>query len=217
MPKPRPAAPAEAKTQLPPELGGPKGPEPTRYGDWERKGIAVRLLESASRASSLPAARRTSARPGLDMGGEFLADARHKAPASPPHNPAHCPPGRWRSDRPHRAAARFWAPGLRLASSTSLRSATDAPPGWVASQSQCRGSRVTSRAVTPSLGRPGLGASSVGRKAGIDIDHPAGLQVEDQGAGHAGWDRPRPGCRWRSGQSRKRRNSACTIFIRVKY
>ena len=22
------------------ELGGPKGPEPTRYGDWERKGIA---------------------------------------------------------------------------------------------------------------------------------------------------------------------------------
>lgn len=30
---------AQAKTQLPPELGGPKGPEPTRYGDWERKGI----------------------------------------------------------------------------------------------------------------------------------------------------------------------------------
>ena len=29
----------EAKPQLPPELGGPKGPEPTRYGDWERKGI----------------------------------------------------------------------------------------------------------------------------------------------------------------------------------
>jgi hypothetical protein len=27
--------------QLPPELGGPKGLEPTRYGDWERKGIAV--------------------------------------------------------------------------------------------------------------------------------------------------------------------------------
>jgi hypothetical protein len=31
----------EAKTQLPPENGGPKGPEPTRFGDWERKGIAV--------------------------------------------------------------------------------------------------------------------------------------------------------------------------------
>ena len=31
----------EDKAQLPPELGGPKGPEPTRYGDWERKGIAV--------------------------------------------------------------------------------------------------------------------------------------------------------------------------------
>jgi hypothetical protein len=24
---------------LPPEEGGPKGPEPSRYGDWERKGI----------------------------------------------------------------------------------------------------------------------------------------------------------------------------------
>jgi hypothetical protein len=29
----------EAKAKLPPELGGPKGPEPTRYSDWERKGI----------------------------------------------------------------------------------------------------------------------------------------------------------------------------------
>jgi hypothetical protein len=31
----------EAKAQLPVEHGGPKGPEPTRFGDWERKGIAV--------------------------------------------------------------------------------------------------------------------------------------------------------------------------------
>ncbi len=31
----------ELAKQLPPELGGPKGPEPTRFGDWERKGIAV--------------------------------------------------------------------------------------------------------------------------------------------------------------------------------
>jgi hypothetical protein len=31
------AAQAERKA----ELGGPKGPEPTRFGDWERKGIAV--------------------------------------------------------------------------------------------------------------------------------------------------------------------------------
>jgi hypothetical protein len=23
----------------PREIGGPKGPEPTRYGDWERKGL----------------------------------------------------------------------------------------------------------------------------------------------------------------------------------
>ena len=28
-------------TDLPPELGGRDGPEPVRYGDWEKKGIAV--------------------------------------------------------------------------------------------------------------------------------------------------------------------------------
>ena len=27
--------------ERPRELGGPSGPEPTRYGDWERKGICV--------------------------------------------------------------------------------------------------------------------------------------------------------------------------------
>lgn len=32
-------APAAA-VPLPKELNGPKGPEPTRYGDWESKGIA---------------------------------------------------------------------------------------------------------------------------------------------------------------------------------
>lgn len=31
---------AEA-TRRPVELGGRKGPDPTRYGDWEAKGIAV--------------------------------------------------------------------------------------------------------------------------------------------------------------------------------
>ena len=30
---------AAAQAALPPEIGGPSGPEPTRYGDWERKGI----------------------------------------------------------------------------------------------------------------------------------------------------------------------------------
>lgn len=30
----------DTATELPREIGGPKGPEPTRYGDWERKGIA---------------------------------------------------------------------------------------------------------------------------------------------------------------------------------
>ncbi len=32
-----PAAPA-ARPAMPPEIGGPSGPEPTRYGDWEHKG-----------------------------------------------------------------------------------------------------------------------------------------------------------------------------------
>ena len=32
---------AEAVVARPAEEGGPAGPEPTRFGDWERKGIAV--------------------------------------------------------------------------------------------------------------------------------------------------------------------------------
>ena len=31
---------AEAEKNRPREFNGPKGPEPTRYGDWENKGIA---------------------------------------------------------------------------------------------------------------------------------------------------------------------------------
>lgn len=32
----------QAKAQeLPKELGGRDGPEPVRYGDWEKKGIAI--------------------------------------------------------------------------------------------------------------------------------------------------------------------------------
>jgi len=30
----------EKETAPAKEVGGPKGPEPTRYGDWEKKGIA---------------------------------------------------------------------------------------------------------------------------------------------------------------------------------
>ncbi len=32
---------AEAEGDLAPEHGGPTGPEPTRYGDWEKKGLAI--------------------------------------------------------------------------------------------------------------------------------------------------------------------------------
>ena len=31
----------DIQAQLPPEKGGQEGPEPTRYGDWEKKGIAI--------------------------------------------------------------------------------------------------------------------------------------------------------------------------------
>ncbi len=32
---------ADKEPPLPKELGGRDGPEPVRYGDWEKKGIAV--------------------------------------------------------------------------------------------------------------------------------------------------------------------------------
>ncbi|QLH40369.1 MAG: DUF1674 domain-containing protein [Defluviicoccus sp.] len=32
---------AQPSADLTEELGGPKGPEPTRFGDWERKGRCI--------------------------------------------------------------------------------------------------------------------------------------------------------------------------------
>lgn len=32
---------ADAKPPPPTELGGRNGPEPVRYGDWEKKGLAI--------------------------------------------------------------------------------------------------------------------------------------------------------------------------------
>lgn len=37
-PAPAPEAPKPAPVPMPKEIGGPAGPEPTRYGDWEQKG-----------------------------------------------------------------------------------------------------------------------------------------------------------------------------------
>jgi hypothetical protein len=40
-PETKPETPQDTKPaqpSLPKEIGGPKGPEPTRYGDWERNG-----------------------------------------------------------------------------------------------------------------------------------------------------------------------------------
>jgi hypothetical protein len=36
--QPQPQEPTPATPALPKEIGGPTGPEPTRYGDWERNG-----------------------------------------------------------------------------------------------------------------------------------------------------------------------------------
>ena len=40
-PAPKSRNTADPKEKRPKEIGGPAGPEPTRYGDWERKGICV--------------------------------------------------------------------------------------------------------------------------------------------------------------------------------
>ncbi|MES2710577.1 MAG: succinate dehydrogenase assembly factor 4 [Pseudomonadota bacterium] len=37
-PPPAPRAEKPAPPPMPKEVDGPKGPEPTRYGDWEQKG-----------------------------------------------------------------------------------------------------------------------------------------------------------------------------------
>ena len=37
-PAPEDKAPAKPEVKRPKEIGGPKGPEPTRYGDWEVNG-----------------------------------------------------------------------------------------------------------------------------------------------------------------------------------
>ncbi|MEA1675406.1 DUF1674 domain-containing protein [Nitrospirillum sp. BR 11163] len=38
QPTPEPGKAEAAKPETVREIGGPTGPEPTRYGDWERKG-----------------------------------------------------------------------------------------------------------------------------------------------------------------------------------
>jgi hypothetical protein len=38
VPAPQDTPPVDPSAKMPIEIGGPKGPEPTRYGDWEQKG-----------------------------------------------------------------------------------------------------------------------------------------------------------------------------------
>ncbi|HEY1992452.1 MAG TPA: DUF1674 domain-containing protein, partial [Gammaproteobacteria bacterium] len=39
--EPLPGTSAPDPSQKPKEIGGPKGPEPTRYGDWEKNGRCI--------------------------------------------------------------------------------------------------------------------------------------------------------------------------------
>jgi len=39
--EPQPLPAAEKQPERPREIGGPKGPEPTRYHDWERNGRCI--------------------------------------------------------------------------------------------------------------------------------------------------------------------------------
>ena len=43
LPETQPASPVEqgVAPKQPKEIGGPKGPEPTRYGDWEKNGRCI--------------------------------------------------------------------------------------------------------------------------------------------------------------------------------
>ncbi|MES1944375.1 hypothetical protein PC39_09675 [Salinisphaera sp. PC39] len=38
---PEPGSPADDQPARPREIGGRKGPEPTRYGDWEKNGRCI--------------------------------------------------------------------------------------------------------------------------------------------------------------------------------
>jgi hypothetical protein len=40
-PQPRETVEEGASPKKPKEIGGPKGPEPTRYGDWEKNGRCI--------------------------------------------------------------------------------------------------------------------------------------------------------------------------------
>ena len=40
-PRPRETEVKDSKPRRPKEIGGPKGPEPTRYGDWEKNGRCI--------------------------------------------------------------------------------------------------------------------------------------------------------------------------------
>jgi hypothetical protein len=39
--QPTPPGQSRGGTEVPREIGGPAGPEPTRYGDWERRGRCI--------------------------------------------------------------------------------------------------------------------------------------------------------------------------------
>jgi hypothetical protein len=59
-----------------------------------------------------------------------------------------------------------------------LRKVADAPPRWLASHSQWRGSRVTSLPRRPSAGRTADARRGIWLGPQIDVDLPPGLVIE---------------------------------------
>src|SRR3546814_12811743 len=62
------ARPQERPRERPRELGGPSGPEPTRYGEWGRKGHFVHFCTVPPRrppTTRQPSARGRRERPGV--------------------------------------------------------------------------------------------------------------------------------------------------------
>jgi hypothetical protein len=109
----------------------------------------------ASHASHGRAHRPASARPAPRSGSTSPANSAREASSKPGQVAGHRLHEAVRRPPARRGGGRRRPDTLR-ASSTSLRNATEAPPGCAASQSQCRGSRVISRATTPSFGPAGF-------------------------------------------------------------
>ncbi len=207
-PKPTPAALASLKRNCRRNWADPKARNPRAMATGNAR--ASRRTSRKPLTSSLPV-RGVHLRPGFDMGAEFFL--------MPGIKRAHrfLIAGRIAHQRggqaigPRRATGVSAPPACGWHLPPACAAQRSRPPGWVASQSQCRGSSVTSRARHPQFGAAGLGASSAGGKRGSTSTTG---RSPGRRSGHrpARRDRPGTGCRRRFAQSRKRQNSAWPVF-----